>query len=181
MGVTSFFFKRYNMDQYDPHPTWSELLAPHVESFNYCLNTGLPQSVANIPPIDFQVGDLPYIKIWVEELQVGYPSKQSLDDSLLPSECRIAGRTYDSPAYANICIQIGDGPVQKIQRSLGRFPILVMSDRCHLKHKSKEELINVGEEGTEGGGYFIVNGNEKNIRLLIVPRRNYVIRKRTKE
>lgn len=37
------------------------------------------------------------------------------------------------------------------------------------------ELVRRHEESEEAGGYFIVNGNEKIIRFLILPRRNHVI------
>jgi DNA-directed RNA polymerase I subunit RPA2 len=35
-------------------------------------------------------------------------------------------------------------------------------------------MIAMGEEPNDLGGYFIVKGNEKLLRLLIMPRRNYV-------
>jgi DNA-directed RNA polymerase I subunit RPA2 len=38
---------------------------------------------------------------------------------------------------------------------------------------SPAELIQHKEESLEMGGYFIVNGNEKVIRLLVVPKRNH--------
>jgi DNA-directed RNA polymerase I subunit RPA2 len=40
---------------------------------------------------------------------------------------------------------------------------------------SSSELVQHHEEPEEFGGYFIVNGNERLIRYLIVPRRNHVI------
>lgn len=47
------------------------------------------------------------------------------------------------------------------------------SNRCHLEGLSPAELVNHKEESEELGGYFIVNGNEKLIRLLIVNKRNF--------
>jgi DNA-directed RNA polymerase I subunit RPA2 len=38
---------------------------------------------------------------------------------------------------------------------------------------SSTEMIKRGEESTSFGGYFIVNGNEKLIRYLVVPRRHH--------
>lgn len=35
-------------------------------------------------------------------------------------------------------------------------------------------MVDKGEEPNEFGGYFIVKGNERLLRLLIMPRRNYV-------
>lgn len=48
------------------------------------------------------------------------------------------------------------------------------SCRCNLEHGTQAEQIRHKEDATEMGGYFIVNGNEKLMRLLVVPRRHYV-------
>ena len=40
---------------------------------------------------------------------------------------------------------------------------------------SSSELVRHHEEPEEFGGYFIINGNERLIRYLILPRRNHVI------
>ncbi len=53
--------------------------------------------------------------------------------------------------------------------------MLIQSNRCHLENLSPAELIERKEESLEMGGYFIVNGNEKVIRLLIVPKRNHPV------
>lgn len=47
------------------------------------------------------------------------------------------------------------------------------SNRCHLENLSPHDLIERKEESEELGGYFIVNGIEKLIRMLIVQRRNH--------
>ena len=39
---------------------------------------------------------------------------------------------------------------------------------------SPKEMVRKGEEAHDLGGYFVVKGNEKLLRLLIMPRRNYV-------
>jgi DNA-directed RNA polymerase I subunit RPA2 len=44
--------------------------------------------------------------------------------------------------------------------------------RCNLKDLPSSELVKHGEESSSFGGYFIVNGNEKIIRYLILPRRH---------
>jgi len=50
----------------------------------------------------------------------------------------------------------------------------VQSSKCHLDRLSPAELVRAKEEATELGGYFIIHGLEKLIRLLCMPRRNYV-------
>merc|ERR1712224_643400 len=61
------------------------------------------------------------------------------------------------------------------KKSLGRIPVMVRSRACWLYGKKKNQLFALGEEDTEFGGYFICGGIERLIRLLIVPRRNYII------
>ena len=43
---------------------------------------------------------------------------------------------------------------------------MVQSALCHLRGKSKDELYQRGEEANEFGGYFIVGGLDKLIRML---------------
>lgn len=40
---------------------------------------------------------------------------------------------------------------------------------------SPKELINHGEHEHEWGGYFIIKGHEKFVRMLLMTRRNYPI------
>jgi DNA-directed RNA polymerase I subunit RPA2 len=55
------------------------------------------------------------------------------------------------------------------------FPVMVASKACNLSGFSQEELISRGEEGHEMGGYFILNGIERIIRLLVQQRRHYIM------
>ena len=59
-------------------------------------------------------------------------------------------------------------------RVLGGIPIMVKSNLCHLYGLSPAELVARHEEAEELGGYFVINGIERLIRLLIVNRRNHV-------
>ena len=51
----------------------------------------------------------------------------------------------------------------------------VGSSVCNLHGMNPAKMTRRGEEPGEMGGYFIVNGNEKIIRLLIQQRRHYVM------
>lgn len=52
---------------------------------------------------------------------------------------------------------------------------MVGSQQCHLQGLEREELIKLTEDPNEFGGYFIVNGNEKIIRMLVLTKRNYPV------
>uniref|UniRef100_A0A8D1F758 DNA-directed RNA polymerase subunit beta n=1 Tax=Sus scrofa TaxID=9823 RepID=A0A8D1F758_PIG len=62
-----------------------------------------------------------------------------------------------------------------IKQFLGYVPIMVKSKLCNLYSLSPRALIEHHEEAEEMGGYFIINGIEKVIRMLIMPRRNFPI------
>lgn len=65
--------------------------------------------------------------------------------------------------------------MMSFSKHLGNVPIMVRSNRCHLENASPSKLISHHEESEEFGGYFIVNGIERIIRLLVVTRRNHAL------
>lgn len=95
--------------------------------------------------------------------------------TIFPSECRLRGITYQAPLYATFCRKIDDEPEEKINISLGDIPVMVRSQFCNLANLSEEELTLRKEDMHEFGGYFIINGNERLIRMLIMNKRNYPV------
>lgn len=83
-------------------------------------------------------------------------------------ECRERGLMYTAPVRATFRVQRDDIGSMPIERSLGDLPIMVCSNCCRLAGKSPAELVELKEEASECGGYFIVNGIERVIRLLQV-------------
>ena len=59
--------------------------------------------------------------------------------------------------------------------SLGDIPVMVRSKHCNLDGLSEEQLVQKKEDMHEFGGYFIINGNERIIRMLIMNKRNYPV------
>ena len=49
---------------------------------------------------------------------------------------------------------------------MGYIPIMLRSMACHLHGLSPAELVKRGEHEQEWGGYFIVGGHERLIRML---------------
>lgn len=49
------------------------------------------------------------------------------------------------------------------------------SNRCHLNKLTPAQLVQVKEHEQEWGGYFIIKGHERIIRMLLLTRRNYPI------
>lgn len=74
-----------------------------------------------------------------------------------------------------VCVRTDGGAVVELERKLGALPVMVRSVRCHLRGLTQKQLVERHEEAHEAGGYFICNGNERAIRLLIVPRRQHML------
>lgn len=85
------------------------------------------------------------------------------------------GLTYKAPFFLDLCYQLDSLPVQRINKRMGAMPIMVKSRLCHLRHMTRPQLVAAKEESTEMGGYFICNGIERIIRMLIQQRRHYIM------
>ncbi|XP_032876431.1 DNA-directed RNA polymerase I subunit RPA2 [Amblyraja radiata] len=94
---------------------------------------------------------------------------------IYPAECRGRRSTYKGKLTADISWSVNGIPKGIIKHSLGLIPIMVKSTLCNLYGLSLQDLIKHHEEAEEMGGYFIINGIEKVIRMLIMPRRNFPI------
>ncbi|KAI4153070.1 MAG: hypothetical protein LQ340_002525 [Diploschistes diacapsis] len=90
-----------------------------------------------------------------------------------PSECRERHATYRGRLRAKLAFRVNGREWQTTVRDLGLLPIMLRSNRCLLEGLPPSRLVQHKEETEEMGGYFIVNGNERLIRLLIIAKRNY--------
>jgi DNA-directed RNA polymerase I subunit RPA2 len=121
------------------------------------------------------------MKMWYEDVRLGKPmvrnkERHAVARQLYPAECRGRGVTYGGPLDGVLCYQVNsDGPLIRLPRSLGTCPVMVQSVLCHLRGLDSAGLVRRHEDALEQGGYFIVNGIEKLVRLLVVTRRNHPI------
>jgi len=139
-------------------------------------------------------GDVSYpfnkMNIWFEDFELKKPerigSNQAanllLDDDtasdsnkMYPYECRLRSLTYSAPLYATIARKFDNEPEEKVTICLGQIPVMVRSKFCHLHGLSEEQLTAKREDCFEFGGYFIINGNERVVRMIIMNKRNYPV------
>lgn len=118
------------------------------------------------------------LRFWIEDVQVGKPmlpdkEQRSLNRFVLPAECRERGVTYKGRMTCKFVWSVNGGQPRTETRQLGGLPIMVKSEKCHLNGLSPKRLTLKKEDPDELGGYFIINGIERIIRLLIVARRNH--------
>ncbi|XP_064456531.1 DNA-directed RNA polymerase I subunit RPA2-like [Ornithodoros turicata] len=157
-----------------------DIAKSHIESFNYMLHEGLASAVADIPPCEFALPNGQRVKLELKDAYIGKPliSKNTagvLTPQVYPAECRNRGTTYRGKLEVTLSWSLNDVQQDIVRKTAGEVPIMVKSDACNLVGLSPKELVRRGEEAGEFGGYFVVNGNEKIIRMLIMTRRNYPI------
>ncbi|GBG30912.1 DNA-directed RNA polymerase subunit beta [Hondaea fermentalgiana] len=157
-----------------------ELVAQHVDSFNFAVTEGLAYAVNDIGARElvYDGDNGRKLRMWLEEVNVGFPtrsqSEKALDSRIFPSESRARHIHYGAQLSANVCFE-QDGEVVRLNRNLGEVPIMVGSVKCHLRGLGPAEMLRRHEDATEMGGYFVCNGNERVVRLLQIPRRNHIM------
>ncbi|XP_077342246.1 DNA-directed RNA polymerase I subunit RPA2 [Lithobates pipiens] len=160
------------------HPPLQDITRAHIESFNQAMTEGLFQAVQAIKPMEFSFKNA-RVSFQIVDAVISQPMvpKGSLckDPKVYPAECRGRRCTYHGRLTVDISWSVNDVPSGVIKQSLGYVPIMVKSKLCNLHGLSPKQLVKHHEEEQEMGGYFIINGIEKVIRMLIMPRRNFPI------
>ncbi|RKP17185.1 beta and beta-prime subunits of DNA dependent RNA-polymerase [Rozella allomycis CSF55] len=170
-----------NPPEQTSYPKLHNLIRPHLDSFNAIFDGGLLEEAINdLPVYHLYDGHNRRLSVWIEDVQVGkcmVPERDraSLDRNVYPRECRERGITYRGKITATIGFKLDDHEPRFEKKSFGHLPLMVKSAQCHLHNASPEMLVKHKEEAEEFGGYFIIHGIERIIRLLIVQRRNHVL------
>ena len=182
-----------------PYPALLETVKPHIESFNALFDDRklLQAAAKDIGTKVFLDGketqqqrakrsedgrplekrnqlSVKIHEVYLMKAELPAINKFSIKNrKIYPAECRERHASYRGKLRATIYYKVNDGQWQKCDRELGQLPLMLKSVRCHLEKCTPAELVEYKEESEELGGYFIVNGIEKLIRMLIVSRRNY--------
>ncbi|OLL24928.1 putative DNA-directed RNA polymerase I subunit RPA2 [Neolecta irregularis DAH-3] len=165
-------------------PALHEAISPHIDSFNAMTEERLLEKAVEDIGKKCAFDDpranntLLNRQVWVSEVQISKPmvpakDRASINRKVYPSECRERLTSYRGRLILQLKLQLSDGIEHTEAKDAGPLPILVRSNRCHTQNLPPSELVLRGEESEELGGYFIVNGIEKVVRMLIVTKRNH--------
>ncbi|XP_066246685.1 DNA-directed RNA polymerase I subunit RPA2 [Euwallacea similis] len=156
-----------------------QLGEPHIASFNYIVNQGLHTAIQNLSPVQFLLNErqvkLDITNFSLSHPQVPYGTIGVKNNLIYPTECRQRHGTYTGKLLIDVEWHVDGTAQQPFTRDLGSVPIMVRSNRCNLENMSPEQLVQHSEHEHESGGYFIVGGLEKIVRMLLMTRRNYPI------
>ncbi|MBD3259278.1 DNA-directed RNA polymerase subunit B'' [Candidatus Woesearchaeota archaeon] len=137
-----------------------------IESFNNFINSGLPKIITELEDIEPTIipHDIDELKIKFDNIRVAKPMIVEADGSernILPREARLRNISYAATVYIDVSTHINGVQRESFTTNIGRLPVMLKSDICHLKGKAREELIEAGEDPNDPGGYFIINGTER--------------------
>lgn len=157
---------------------WQEkgLVRQHLDSYNAFIERGLQEVVNEFGGIK---PDIPDFEVKFGKIRVGEPEFQEPHGQrkpLYPMDARIRNLTYAAPLYLEMIPVIKGVEQDPVEVRIGELPIMLKSKVCRLYGLSDEELIKLGEEPKDPGGYFIINGSERVIVSIedIAPNRTLV-------
>ncbi len=137
------------------------LVRQHLDSYNDFITRRLQEIVGEIGVVETNI---PGLKVKLGKIRVGEPLVREADGSenpVTPLECRLRNLTYSAPIYLTL-IQVENGIEREpIEIQIGDMPIMLRSVKDPLSRLPEEELVKLGEDPKDPGGYFIVNGSER--------------------
>jgi len=137
------------------------LVRQHLDSYNDFVENKLQEIIDEQGVIET---DIPGYYIKLGKLRIGKPVVHEVDGStkeITPMEARLRNLTYAAPMYLEI-VPVENGIEEEpMEVLIGYLPIMLKSSKCILYGKSREELIELGEDPRDPGGYFIINGSER--------------------
>lgn len=161
----------------EQHSFVQNLIKNHIESFNYFLEHGLSEGINACPPFVYTLPSGQKLEIRVTNYKLYKPQVDSAcyarNKDLYPSECRQRATSYMGKLNLEFVWYLDGNFMGSIEEYIGQIPIMVKSKLCNLANASPKEMIRRKEDAEELGGYFIINGNERIIRMLVAVRRNY--------
>ncbi len=146
----------------------SGLVHQHIDSYNDFVERGLQAIVDEVGELPIDIGDYP-LRIKLGKIEIGTPRVIEVDGterSIYPAEARIRNLTYAAPLHMEMIPVIGEREGQPEMVYIGDLPVMLKSRICLLSKLGPDELVGVGEDPLDPGGYFIVNGSERVIVAL---------------
>src|SRR3990170_818873 len=137
----------------------------HLNSFDEFLERGLQSIINEVAQIEIENAEYPY-KIQLGKIKLQQPRMMELDGSIThitPAEGRLRNVSYSAPVMMEASV-VEDGKILESRFvHIGDIPVMVRSNACILNNFSTQKLIEHGEDPHDPGGYFIINGSERDI------------------
>ncbi|MCX6777498.1 MAG: DNA-directed RNA polymerase subunit B'' [Candidatus Micrarchaeota archaeon] len=140
----------------------NSLVRQHLESYNKFIRFSIQEIVEKVGTIEPNIEGykLKFGKVRLEKPMI--VEADGSRRSITPMEARLRDLTYAAPVFLEITPVVHGVEQRGISEVfIGELPVMVKSKLCHLEGMSDEELVEAGEDATDPGGYFIINGSER--------------------
>jgi DNA-directed RNA polymerase subunit B len=158
-----------SLEGYDAWPVLRNILETegvarqHLNSYNEFIETGLQSIIDEVGGMEIEALGNPY-RVKFGQLTLGQPRVVEIDGSIsniLPMEARLRNLTYGIPLYLDMVVEERGVARESQRQHIGDLPVMVKSRLCTLGRLSGDQLIEVGEDPNDPGGYFIIHGSER--------------------
>ncbi len=146
--------------------TSEKIVRHHVDSFNDFLDYGLQKVIDEQRTVET---DIEGVHVKLGKIRAGRPVVREADgavDKLYPTEARLRNITYAAPLHLGMIIVSPDGEKEEEEAEIGLLPMMVWSKGCNIVGLTEKEMVELGEDPQDPGGYFIINGTERVITTL---------------
>jgi len=151
------------------------LVRQHLDSYNEFIDHGLQEIIDETGEIEIEIPESPYkIKLgqaWVIDPQtrISGPYVTEVDGTkheIFPTEGRFRNLSYVAPIAVEMTPIIDGREMDTELVLIGDIPVMLKSKLCVLSQLQPDELVMYGEDPTDPGGYFLINGSERVIVAL---------------
>ncbi|MEM5879133.1 MAG: DNA-directed RNA polymerase subunit B'' [Candidatus Aenigmatarchaeota archaeon] len=149
-----------------------------IDSYNDFITRRIPKVLKEIGVIKPEVPELGEFKIKLGNFKIGDPCVKEADGSvrpITPQEAKIRNLTYAAPMYVEMTPVLNNIESNTVIVNFGDMPVMVKSRICPLSTMGRDELIAIGEDPDDPGGYFIINGTERILVLVEEIAQNRII------
>jgi DNA-directed RNA polymerase subunit B len=132
----------------------------HIKSYNQFVLDRLQGIIDTIGQIHLE----DELKLMLWKISFGEPIIKESDGyerRITPMEAIIRNLNYSCPLYVTAVLVANGVPQDPEKIKLCDFPIMVKSALDPISKLSPDELVEIGEDPHDPGGYFIINGTEK--------------------
>lgn len=140
------------------------LVQHQIKSYNYFVKEGLQALINSIGTQEIKTKHGTLL-LKLGNVEIGRPRIVEIDgtvnENVTPMECRLRKMTYAAPLYVKMNLYLDGRLISSERVEVGIIPIMVKSDICPLSRMTDEELMAIGEDPMDPGGYFIINGSER--------------------
>lgn len=138
----------------------NSLVKQHLDSYNEFIENQLQRIIDEQGVIESNHG----VSIKLGKVELEQPRILEADGShrkMTPMEARLRNQSYEAKVVLNLTLTENNVEKESHKVHIGRLPVMVKSDLCYLNGLNDEELMELGEDPLDPGGYFIINGSER--------------------